>query len=141
MGLILDSTVLIAGERRGLTAVEVLREISEVSGGQHNEFAISAISVAELAHGAARARTEAIRTMRDAFLVDLLAFAPVFPVTVTIALSAGRLEGALAAQGLRVGLPDLLIGMTARELNYGVATANVRHFGYIPDLQILPLSL
>jgi predicted nucleic acid-binding protein len=139
MGLILDSTVLIAGERRRLTAVAVLEEVSTKAGGQHGEFGISAVSVAELAHGAMRANTQVLRVFREVFLKDLLAFSPIFPVTTAIALRAGHISGTLAAHGTQIGMADLLIGATALELDYGVATANLRHFGSIPGLQIHPM--
>ena len=44
----------------------------------------------------------------------------------------------LCAQGVRVALSDLLIGVTALELGYRVATANVRHFQMVPGLGIVP---
>jgi predicted nucleic acid-binding protein len=39
------------------------------------------------------------------------------------------------------GLPlsDLLIGVTALDLGYSVATANLRHFQMIPGLKIISL--
>jgi predicted nucleic acid-binding protein len=37
---------------------------------------------------------------------------------------------------MRVALGDLLIGATALELGYAVATANVRHFQMIPNLVV-----
>lgn len=36
-------------------------------------------------------------------------------------------------------LSDLLIGASALELGYGVGTANVRHFGLIPGLNVVQL--
>jgi predicted nucleic acid-binding protein len=42
----------------------------------------------------------------------------------------------MQAAGKRIALADLLIGSTALELGYSVATANVRHFATIPDLSI-----
>ena len=43
------------------------------------------------------------------------------------------------AKGVRLPLSDLLIGITALELDYGVATANLRHFQMIPGLKIVSL--
>lgn len=63
----------------------------------------------------------------------------VHTVTAHVALRAGQIDGEHAAQGLRVALSDLLIGVTALELAYRVATANVRHFQMIPGLGIVPL--
>ena len=43
------------------------------------------------------------------------------------------------ARGTRIPLSDLLIGVSALELGYGVATANVRHFQLIPGLNVIQL--
>lgn len=64
---------------------------------------------------------------------------PVYPVSVSIALRAGKLDGENQARGLKVPLPDLLIGVTALELGYSVGTANLRHFKQIPGLTVLQL--
>jgi predicted nucleic acid-binding protein len=42
-----------------------------------------------------------------------------------------------AAKGIRVPLADLLIGVTALELDYSVATANPQHFERIPGLSVV----
>ena len=74
------------------------------------------------------------RAGRQQFLDDLLAGMPVHPVTLSIALRAGKTDGQMQAAGKRIALADLLIGSTALELGYSVATANVRHLAMIPDL-------
>ena len=71
------------------------------------------------------------------FLDELLSAVLVHPVTLAIALRAGQIDGASAAQGVRVALGDLLIGVTALEVGFGVATANLRHFGMIPGLDVV----
>jgi predicted nucleic acid-binding protein len=58
------------------------------------------------------------------------------PLTVPIALRAGKIDGALQAKGLSIALGDLLIGTTALELGYSVVTHNVRHFLMIPNLVV-----
>ena len=136
MGLILDSSVIISAERLDQTAYQMLERIGlETSDA---EIAISAITVLELAHGIIRADTPRRRAGRQRFLDDLLAGLPVHPVTVPIALRAGRIEGELQAAGTRVPLADLLIGATALELDYSVMTSNSRHFALIPNLRVNP---
>ncbi len=49
---------------------------------------------------------------------------------------AGRIDGQLGQQGLRVALADLLIGSTALELGYAIVTHNIRHFRLIPGLEV-----
>jgi len=54
MGLILDTTILIASERRGDSAEDILRQ-ARASYGEF-DLAISTVSVIELTHGIYRAR-------------------------------------------------------------------------------------
>jgi predicted nucleic acid-binding protein len=137
VGLILDSSVVIAAERLRRSAYEMLEAIR----GQANdpEIAVSVVTVLELAHGVIRADTADRRAHRQRFLDDLLAGMPVQPVTVSIALRAGKIDGRLQAAGTRLALADLLIGTTALELGYSLATANRRHFDLIPDLTVQEL--
>lgn len=134
MGLILDSSVVIAAERLGQTAYQMLETIGiEAS---DPEVAVSVVTVLELAHGITRADTPQRRVRRQRFLDDLLAGMPVHPVTVPIALRAGHIDGQMQAAGKHIALADLLIGVTALELGHAVATANPRHFQLIPNLTV-----
>lgn len=98
------------------------------------EIAISVVTVLELAHGISRANTPQRHANRQQFLDDLLAGMPVHPVTIAIALRAGQADGLMQAAGKRMALADLLIGSTALELGYSVATSNARHFAMLPGL-------
>jgi len=64
---------------------------------------------------------------------------PVYPLTVEIARTVGRIEGLQAAKGITISFEDLVIGATALQLGFGVATLNVRDFVRIPDLAIAAL--
>jgi len=108
MGLILDSSVLIAVERQGKNARQVLAALTEKL--DETEIGISVITLVEMAHGAARADTPERKAKRQTFIDELVMALPVFPVTVPIALRAGQLDGENQARGLKVPLPDLLIG-------------------------------
>jgi len=72
--------------------------------------------------------------MRQNFLGELLTAIPIHPVTVSLALRTGQLDGENQARGIRIPLSDLLIGVTALELGYSVGTANLRHFRQVPGL-------
>jgi predicted nucleic acid-binding protein len=135
MGLILDSSVLIAAERQGRNARQALAEIAVRAAGE--DVAVSVVTLIELAHGMARADTPERKAMRHQFLNELMTALPVHPVTVSLALRAGQIDGENTAKGVRVPLSDLLIGVTALELGYRVATANVRHFQMVPGLGIV----
>jgi predicted nucleic acid-binding protein len=64
---------------------------------------------------------------------------PIHPVTVPIALRVGQVDGENQAKGVRLPLADLLIGVTALELGFTVATGNLRHFQRIPGLSVIQL--
>ncbi len=137
MGVLLDSTVLIAAERAGKNPRKVIEEITAAVG--DTEATLSVVTVVELAHGIERANTVERRTARESFLNELLREISPEPVTVAIAFRAGRLDGGMQARGMRIALGDLLIGATALELGYGLITHNVRHFRMIPDLLVTQL--
>jgi tRNA(fMet)-specific endonuclease VapC len=135
MGLIVDSSEAISAERQGLTAHQMVERIARFHLDQ--EVAFSVVSVLELVHGVVRANSPQRCAQRQRFLDDLLTGMPIHPVTVPIALRAGRLEGEMQAIGKRINLADLLIGATAIELGYSVLTANRRHFDQIPGLTVV----
>jgi predicted nucleic acid-binding protein len=137
MGLILDSSVLITAERLGQNARQMLADISSHAG--NTEIGVSVVTLIELAHGAARADTPERKTKRQQLIQELLAALPVHPVTASVALRVGQIDGESQAKGVRLPLADLLIGVTALELGYSVATGNLRHFQQIPGLSVMRL--
>ena len=137
MGLILDSSLLIAAERQGKNARQMLSALAAAGG--DTDVAISVVTLLELAHGAARADVPTRRATRLQFIQELLTAVPVHPVTVAIALRAGRIDGENQAKGIRLSLADLLIGVTALELGYSVATSNLRHFQMVPGINVVAL--
>ena len=136
MGLILDSSVVIASERQGYNAHQTLAEISRRAPGE--DLALSVVTLTELAHGVLRANTQLRKEMRLQLINELIQTLPVPPVSVAIALRAGQIDGENTAKGIRLALSDLYIGVTALELGYKVATSNLRHFQMIPGLGIIP---
>jgi predicted nucleic acid-binding protein len=135
MGLILDSSVLVAAERQGKNARQMLSTISAKTG--ETEIGLSVVTLIELAHGAARADTPERKAKRRQFIQELQVALPIDLIAATLAVRAGELDGENQARGVRLPLADLLIGVTALELGYSVATANVRHFQMIPGLTIV----
>ena len=137
MGVILDSSVLIAGERRGETVRQILKRVQAAHG--EVDSALSVVTIVELTHGIYRAKSDVDRERRRAFREELRSDMVIHPVTVEIAELAGRIEGEQAAHGINIAFEDLLIGATALHLGYDVVTLNVRHFQVIPGLAILQL--
>ena len=137
MGVVLDSSVLIAGERRGESVRQILTRVRAVHG--EVDSALSVVTIVELTHGIYRAKNEADRERRRAFSEELRRDMVVHPVNVEIAELAGRIEGEQAAHGVNIAFEDLLIGATALHIGYDVVTLNVRHFQVIPGLSVVQL--
>ena len=135
MGLILDSSVVIAGERGGHSVRQLLEQFKAKYG--EVEMGLSVVTVVELTHAIQRADSEQRRQRRQAFVDELIRDLPVHPVTIEIAKLAGRVEGDQAAEGVTIAFEDLLIGATALQLGFGVVTSNVRHFERIPGLRVV----
>lgn len=137
MGLILDSSAAVAAERQGKNPKQLLQAIALETG--DDELGVSVLTVLELTHGFVRADTAERRENRQRFLNELISVVPVYPVTVLLALRAGQIDAQSQAKGIRIPLSDLLIGVTALELGYRIATHNVRHFKFIPGISIIEL--
>src|SRR5579859_2529673 len=108
MGLILDTSILIAGDRRGVAVEDILRQIRKTHG--DDDIALSIISVVELTHGIYRAKTEADRERRRIFTEGIYHGLMIYPMTMEIAQLAGRIEGEQAAKGIAIAFEDLIIG-------------------------------
>lgn len=131
MGALIDSSVLIAGERGQIDLEVRLTRHGE------EDFAISAVTASELLHGVHRARTPVQRSSREAFVEGLLARLPVIPFDLVTARAHARLSAELAAKRIAVGPHDLMIAATAMSKGYDVATRDERSFSKIPGLSLL----
>ncbi len=137
MGLILDSSVVIAAERRGENVAEMLKQILAATGDQR--AVLSSIGLTELVHGIYRAQSAAALSRRDSFIRELLSVVEVYPYTKETAMLAGKIDGEQQGRGITVPFSDLLIGATALEVGYSLLTVNARHFRLIPGLTVVQL--
>lgn len=78
-GLVLDSSALIAAERRKLTPAQAIESVRKTVGDV--PMVLSAVTIAEIVHGIYRANTSELRRRRRAFLDDLKATVPIDAVT------------------------------------------------------------
>ena len=109
---------------------QVLRRLQERS---PDDFAVSAITVAELRFGAAKSsRPTETRRSVDAFLKPF----EVLPFGNDAASEYALLRLALEREGRPIGERDLLIAATAKSLGLIVVTHNVREFSRVPDLRV-----
>lgn len=137
MGVILDSSIVIAADRRREPPRVFVRRMMALAGDQ--EAALSSIGLTEIVHGIYRSNTAEQRARREEFVQELLQGLPVYAYTKETAMLAGRIDGEQRSRGVVIPFPDLLIGATALHLGYAVLTANIRHFQLIPGLQLLSL--
>jgi tRNA(fMet)-specific endonuclease VapC len=130
MGVILDTSVLIAAER------ELFQIDAFVAGREEEPFGLSVISVAELLHGVHRADGRARRIRRGAFVEKVIDLFPVFPFDIPAARVYAQIWADLQRRGKMIGAHDLMIGSTALALGFGLVTFNKRDFAKIPGLKV-----
>ena len=137
MGVIIDSSVLIAGERRRDSVWEILERIQAVCG--RTVSALSVATAVEQTHGIYRAKSDAEHLRRKNFIEEIFQALAVYPLTFDVARLAGRIHGEQMGQGVSIDFPDLIIGATALHLGFDVVTLNEKHFQKIPGLKIVTL--
>ena len=129
MGIILDTSLLIAAER-GEWNIEAYTQ-----GREEEPFGLSVISVSELLHGVHRADSNKRRLKRSAYVEKIIELFPIYPFDLAAARIYADLWAHLLAKGIRVGAHDLMIGATAMSLGFSVASADKRHFDKIEGLE------
>jgi tRNA(fMet)-specific endonuclease VapC len=137
MGLVLDSSVLIAAEREKRPVSQLLASLS--ADYSETEFLLSSISVMELEHGWRRAHTPEAAQKRRRYLDEVFAIIPVEPFTRDMGVLAAKIDADMKKAGLVIATADLLIGITALHYGYAVGTRNQRHFRMIPGLNVVEL--
>lgn len=137
LGLVLDSSILIAAERRNMTADQIIEMVQQRVG--EVSIVLCSVTVAELGHGIYRTSNVEIRNRRRRFLDSLKTTVPIYPITGTTAEIVARIGGEQAAKGTNLPLGDLMIGACALEIGYAVVTSNVRDFNRIPGLNVIQL--
>jgi tRNA(fMet)-specific endonuclease VapC len=134
VGLILDSSVLIAAEREARPVSGLLAALRASMGAA--DILLSAISVIELEHGLWRASTVEIAQRRRLYLDGVFAAIPVEPFTKEMGQLAARIDAEARKQSVTIPFADLQIGATALHFGYAICTLNLRHFKLIPDLEV-----
>jgi tRNA(fMet)-specific endonuclease VapC len=137
MGLVLDSSALIAAERGERSVSDVLAALEREHG--QTEIVLSVVTVVELEHGLHRAQTPEIAQRRRDYLDSVFAAIPVEAFTKEMAQVAARVDAETRRAGKVVPFQDLLIGVTAMHFDYHVGTRNPRHFEMIPGLSVVKM--
>ena len=137
LGIVLDSSILIAAERRKMRPDQAIETVHQTLG--EIPLVLCSVTIAEIGHGIYRADTPETRSRRRKFLDDLKATVPIYPVTEITAEIVAQIGGEQAAKGINLPLGDLIIGACALELGYAIGTSNLRDFNRIPGLNIIQL--
>jgi predicted nucleic acid-binding protein len=117
---VLDSSTVIAAERRKLPVPQLIEAIQTAHG--EIELSLPPVTVAELAHGIHRAKTPEASQRRRAYIEELADLVPIHPVTEQTASLAGRIQGQEAAKSNVLPLNDLLIAAAAIEQGHAILT-------------------
>ena len=134
MGVVLDTSILIAAERGQLRFQSLLESLGD------EPIGLAAITASELLHGSHRAPDPGTRARRAAFAEALIAMIPVVPFGLPEARRHAELWAELARTGGPIGPHDLLIGATALARGHAVATLNQREFSRIPGIRLVSIE-
>ena len=100
---------------------------------QAGRMAISAITLAELQHGAEKSSVPATNL---AVVEDFCSRLEVLPYAAKAAQHYGSIRAALEKQGQPIGVNDLHIAAHARSEGLTLVTNNLREFERVPALQL-----
>jgi predicted nucleic acid-binding protein len=130
--MILDSSILVAFERRHFDLERLLADIGPP--------AISAVTAAELLIGVERADTAERRARREAFVQGVFARMPILPFDLPQARLFAAHFARLAALGELIGDRDLQIAVTALSHDDSLATLNTQEFGRVSGLRLIEVA-
>lgn len=131
MGLILDSSLLIADERGKFDMAGFLRQFSAL------QPLITAITASELLHGVERAQDPARQARRQRHVEQILASLAIQPFDLAQARVHARIWADLEKRGQMIGSHDLQIAAAGLALGHEVATLNAQEFQRVTGLPVV----
>lgn len=135
MGILIDTSVLVARERAEIRAQEVRGTW------RGDEAFISTITASELLIGVHRSTNPVARIRRSMRVESFLDDFGIIPVELPVARIHAQLSADLAARGTPIGPNDLWIAASALAYGLAIATLNVREFQRVPGLTVEPWAL
>lgn len=138
MGLILDTSVIVADERGRFS----LAALFSARAGE--KFFISSITASELLHGVERANTAERREKRSSYVEGVLQRFPIIEFELSVARRHARIWAELEVSRKMIGPHDLIIAATALEHGHTLATLNQSEFSHVPQLlleDVAPFAL
>ncbi len=130
MGVLIDASVLIEHERRGLDLE------ARVRGREDEEFFLSVVTASELLHGVHRSPDRTVRARRSAFVEGAIDALPLLPIDLPTARMHAEVWADLAREGTLIGPHDLWLAAAALAHGCQLVTANIREFERVPGLEV-----
>lgn len=131
MGLIIDSSLLIAAERRRFD----LESFIEMEAPMEALF-ITSVTASELLHGLHRATPER-RAAREAYVESVLGDLPILSFDLPCARRHARLWASLEVSGNRIGAHDMIIAAICLRFGHRLATLNEGEFTRVDGLVLV----
>lgn len=131
MGLILDSSALIATERRRFNLPLLFDDYPD------EVFLIATVTASELLHGVERAHPPTRKTKRRRTVEHYLATIGIVDFDLPIARQHAAIWAKLEAAGTPIGPHDTIIAATALYLGNKIVTLNKEEFRRVPRLGLL----
>ena len=128
MAYLIDSSVFVAIERRGLPLGALAAAMAD------GPIALASITASELLAVVHRADSPIRRLRRETFVETILDLIPVLPFDLRVARVHAKVWTELTRTGQPIGAHDLLIAATALAHGYEVLTHNLREFGRVSGL-------
>jgi len=134
MGVVVDSSIFIADERGRFDWAAF------TAGLENEDLILTAVTLAELLHGAARADSEERRIARRSHIQDIEVRFPFLPFGRSAAAEYADIWSSLSTAGNLIGTHDMQIAAIARAQGLQVATLNAGEFNRVPGLEVLDAS-
>lgn len=131
MGLILDTSVLIAAEKQRLDLPAFF------SAHAAEPFFIAAITASELLHGVERARSPDQKRTRARFVEAVLEEFEAIEFDLPVARRHAEVWASLETAGRMIGPHDALIAATALQHGHGLVTLNLTEFRQVHSLRVI----
>lgn len=132
VGLILDSTVLIAAERKLFELAAFLESEAPTE-----PVFTTVVTASELWHGVERAEHEARRVKRRAFVEAVIEATPVLSFDLACARQHAQLWARLENKGERIGAHGMLIAAICLQFGHRLATLNTAEFRRVEGLELV----
>lgn len=130
MGILIDTSVLIAAERGRINLTPHLAARAS------QQVFLSVITVSELLYGAHRTRDPAQRNRRFALAESVLTQFKVLQADVSVARLHAQLKADLDARGTPIGPHDLWLAATCLAHGLTMVTGNLREFQRVHGLSV-----